>query len=151
MRTNDHEVKVLNGLIESTIDSADGYQEAAKDTESSRFTAHFQSRASERYQVVTTLQQRVRALGGTPDDDGTVLASAHRMFVNLRHLLSKDDTGVVDEVERGEAHIKAKFEGALKDDQVSPATKQVITFAYTSVKNGHDQIRDLKHALHNAA
>lgn len=151
MSTNDHDVKVLNGLIETSLDSAEGYQEAAKDAESSRFTAQFQSRASERHQVASALQQQVRTLGGEPEDSGTVLASAHRVFVNLRHSMSKGDTAVVDEVERGEDHIKAKFEDAMKDNEVSPATKQVITHNYTSVKNGHDQMRDLKHALHNQA
>jgi uncharacterized protein (TIGR02284 family) len=147
MSTNDHDVKILNGLIETTIDSAEGYQEAAKDADNSRFTAMFHSRGSERHQVAS--KQQVVALGGKPEDSGTVLASAHRVFVNLRHSLSKGDTAVVDEVERGEDHIKAKFEDALKDNDVTAPTKQVITDAYASVRQGHDQMRDLKHALHN--
>ena len=102
MSTNDHDVKILNGLIETTIDSAEGYAEAAKDTQSTRFTSLFQSRAGERRQVAGVLQRQVRTLGGKPDDDGTVLASAHRLFVNLRKSLSSGDTAVVDEVERGE-------------------------------------------------
>jgi uncharacterized protein (TIGR02284 family) len=149
MSTNEHDVKVLNGLIETTIDSADGYAEAAKDSDSSRYVSSFQSRAAERHRVTTDLQQQVRTLGGKPDDSGTALASAHRVFVNLRKSMSKGDVAVVDEVERGEDHIKAKFEDALKDHEVSPPTRQVITHAYASVKNGHDQMCDLKHALHN--
>ena len=148
---SDHDVKILNSLIETTIDSADGYAEAAKDADSTRFTATFQSRATERKQVASALQQQVRALGGKPDDDGTVLASAHRMFVNLRKSISSGDTAVVDEVERGEDHIKHKFEDALKDNDVTTATRSVISSAYASVKAGHDQMRDLKHALHNKA
>jgi uncharacterized protein (TIGR02284 family) len=148
---NKHDVNVLNGLIETTIDSAEGYQEAAKDAQSQRYTATFQSRASERFQVTSALQQQVRSLGGKPDDSGTVLASAHRVFVNLRKSISKGDTAVVDEVERGEDHIKAKFEDALKDNELTAATKQVISSAYASVKNGHDQMRDLKHSLHQGS
>jgi uncharacterized protein (TIGR02284 family) len=151
MSSNDHDVKVLNSLIETTIDSADGYAEAAQDADSTRYTATFQSRATERKQVASTLQQQVRSLGGKPDDDGTVLASAHRMFVNLRKSISSGDTAVVDEVERGEDHIKAKFEDALKDNDVTASTRSVITNAYASVKAGHDQMRDLKKALHNQA
>lgn len=149
MSTNDHDVNVLNGLIESTIDSAEGYAEAAKDSKSTRFTSLFQSRAGERRQVAGVLQRQVRALGGKPDDDGSVLASAHRLFVNLRKSLSSGDTAVVDEVERGEDHIKAKFESALKDKDVSPSTLTVINEAYASVRQGHDQMRDIKHTLHN--
>jgi len=151
MSTNTHDVKILNSLIETTIDSADGYEEAAKEADNTRFSAAFGSRASERHQVASALQQQVRSLGGKPDEKGTVLASAHRVFTNLRSSMSKGDTAIVDEVERGEDHIKAKYEDAIKDNDVTAATKQVITQAYTSVKSGHDEMRDLKHALHNQA
>jgi len=61
---------------------------------------------------------------------------------------SKDDTAIVDEVERGEDHIKAKYEDAMKDNDVTAGTRSLINEAYVSVKAGHDQMRDLKHALH---
>jgi uncharacterized protein (TIGR02284 family) len=149
--STEHDIKVLNSLIETTIDSAGGYGEAAKDAHNTRYAASFQSRAAERRQVAQRLQQQVRALGGDPEDDGTVLAKAHRMFVELRSKIgSKDDTAIVDEVERGEDHIKAKYEDALKDADVTAGTRTVINEAYVSVKSGHDQMRDLKHALHGS-
>jgi uncharacterized protein (TIGR02284 family) len=55
---------------------------------------------------------------------------------------------VVSEVEAGEDHIKAKYEKALKDTDLSAGTRSLVQEAYTSVKSGHDQMRDLKHALH---
>jgi uncharacterized protein (TIGR02284 family) len=146
---NSHDVKTLNSLIETTLDSAEGYAEAAKDAKSQSLISLFTQRSTERKQVASTLQQRVLLLGAEPEKDGTVLASAHRMFVNLRTTVtSNDNKAVVDEVERGEDHIKAKFEDAMKDKDVSPDTKAVITDVYTSVRNGHDQMRDIKHAFH---
>lgn len=146
----DHDIKILNSLIETTLDSADGYAEAAKDARSESLISLFRERSTERRQVASTLQQRVRLLGGDPEDDGTVLASAHRMFVNLRtSLTSNDNKAVVDEVERGEDHIKSKFEDAMKDRDVSPDTMSVITEVYASVRNGHDQMRDIKKAFHD--
>ncbi|MEI7036834.1 PA2169 family four-helix-bundle protein [Fulvimonas yonginensis] len=142
-----HDIRVLNDLIETTIDSAHGYAEAAKDTASNRFGLTFQERANERRQVAARLQRHVQALGGTPEDDGSVLASAHRMFTNLRRKLG-DDVAVVDEVERGEDHIKHRFEDALEDADVTPPTRELIAEAYRSVKSGHDQMRDLKRAVH---
>jgi uncharacterized protein (TIGR02284 family) len=146
---NSHDIKTLNSLIETTLDSADGYAEAAKDAKSQSLITLFRERSTERKQVASTLQQRVLLLGAEPEKDGTVLASAHRVFVNLRaSLTSNDNKAVVDEVERGEDHIKAKFEDAMQDKDVSPDTKAVITDVYTSVRNGHDQMRDIKHAFH---
>lgn len=146
---NDHDIKVLNSLIGTTLDSAEGYAEAAKDAKSDQLVSLFQNRASERQQTASTLQQCVRSLGGEPEDDGTVLASAHRLFVNLRtSLTSADNKAVVDEVERGEDHIKHKFEAAMNDAKLSPPAVSAISNAYTSVRSGHDQMRDLKKMMH---
>lgn len=147
--SNEHDIKTLNNLIATTLDSAEGYGEAAKDAKSEQLISLFRTRSTERRDAASKLQQGVRSLGGEPEDDGTALASAHRMFVNLRaSLTSKDNTAVVDEVERGEDHIKAKFEDAMEDTELSPATMAVITGVYTSVRSGHDQMRDIKKTLH---
>jgi uncharacterized protein (TIGR02284 family) len=146
---NTHDIKTLNSLIAATLDSADGYAKAAKDAKSQSLISLFRDRSTERRQVASTLQQRVRLLGGDPEEEGTILASAHRMFVNLRtSLTSNDNKAVIDEVERGEDHIKSKFEDAMKDKDVSSDTKAVITDVYNSVRNGHDQMRDIKRAFH---
>jgi uncharacterized protein (TIGR02284 family) len=148
MTTHENDIDVLNDLIETVIDSADGYQHAIKETETSRFSEIFARRGAERQTLVRQLQMQVRNLGGTPEDDGTLLASAHRVFLNLRHAVAGGDTAVIDEVEAGEDHIKAKFEDAMEDANVSPATRAIIVDAYATVKDGHDEIRDLKHAVH---
>jgi uncharacterized protein (TIGR02284 family) len=145
--TNEDHIKLVNGLVEITIDSADGYEEAAKDAQSSRFKTLFQARAQERRGVVSDLQAEVRRLGGTPDEDGSILAAAHRVFLNVRDALTKGDEAVVKTVEDGEDHIKAKYEKALQDTDVQPETRRAIEAAYAKVKAGHDQMRDIKHAI----
>lgn len=145
-----HDIKILNSLIETTLDSVDGYSEAAKDAANPNYKSLFQQRATERRQVVNDLQGQVRVLGGTPDDDGSILAAGHRVFLKLRDSLTKGDQSVIDEVERGEDHIKAKYESALEDAELSASVRDVVVRAYSSVKSGHDQMRDLKQAVHKS-
>ncbi|QNA84933.1 PA2169 family four-helix-bundle protein [Sphingomonas sp. So64.6b] len=148
MTDTSHDIRTLNSLIATTLDSVDGYTEAAKDAENSRYAEMFTARAGERRQVVTALQGEVSRLGGNPEDDGTILAGAHRMFLNLKAAVTgNDDKAIVNEVERGEDHIKAKFEDARADTDLSPETRSAIETAYGSVRQGHDEMRDLKHAL----
>lgn len=148
MSTTDHDIRTLNSLIATTLDSVDGYTEAAKDSDSGHFASLFTSRATERRQVVSNLQQQVRSLGGNPEDDGTLLASAHRAFLNLKATLAgKEDKAIIAEVERGEDHIKSKFQDALDDADISSATRTVIEQVFTSVRAGHDQMSALKHSL----
>jgi uncharacterized protein (TIGR02284 family) len=148
MSDNSHDISTLNGLIATTIDSADGYTEAAKDSQNSRFTTLFTSRASERRAIATRLQQQVTTLGGNAEDGGTLLAGAHRVFLNLKSLVTgNDDKAIINEVEAGEDHIKAKFEDALEDTKLSPTVRDLIETSYVSVKAGHDEMRDIKHSM----
>ena len=148
MTDTSHDIRTLNGLIATTIDSVDGYRSSAEAVESPRFAELFTARASERSSVAEQLRAEVRRLGGNPEDDGTVLAAGHRAFVNLKAAVTgRDDQAIVNEVERGEDHIKAKYEEALKDDSLSPECRSLVETAYGSVKSGHDQMRDLKHNL----
>ena len=148
MTDTSHDIRTLNGLIATTIDSVDGYRTSASDVENPRFAELFTARASERSSVAEQLRGEVKRLGGNPEDDGTLLAAGHRAFVNLKATVTgRDDQAIVNEVERGEDHIKAKFEDALKDDSLSPSCRTVVETAYGSVKSGHDEMRDLKHNL----
>ena len=139
-----HDIKVLNDLITTTLDSADGYSEAAKDAKNPAFKDLFGQWAEHRRQVVGELQEKVRTLGGQPEDDGSILASAHRAFLSIRDSLSKGDKSVVEEVERGEDFIKNKYEAALQDDELSEEVRPVLGRAYDSVIEGHAQARTLK-------
>jgi uncharacterized protein (TIGR02284 family) len=144
----EHDVKILNSLIATTIDSVDGYNAAADSADNVDFRKIFRDRANERGDVVSKMQAQVRTLGGNPEDDGTAIASAHRFFMNVRDTLTNtDDEAVVAEVERGEDVIKAKYEAALKETDLSPASRDLVQTCYASVKEGHDQMRDLKHGL----
>jgi uncharacterized protein (TIGR02284 family) len=108
----------------------------------------FRERIAERQAVLDTLRKEVIRLGGEPEDDGTMLAGAHRVFLNLKSVVTgQDDKAIIDEVEQGEDHIKGEFETAMKDEEVSPEVRNVIRECYTSIKRGHDQMRDLKHAM----
>lgn len=142
--TYSHDIKVLNELIMTTLDSADGYSEAAKDVDNPTFRDLFAQWSKNRRDVASELQAQVLTLGGKPIDDGSVLAAAHRTFLNLRDSIGKGDKGVVEEVERGEDYIKNKYEEALDDEDLSETIRPVLSHAYDSVIEGHAQARNLK-------
>lgn len=148
MTDTSHDIRTLNGLIATTIDSVDGYRTSAEAVESSRYAELFTARASERSSVAEQLRAEVRRLGGNAEDDGTLLAGGHRAFLNLKAVVTgRDDAAIVNEVERGEDHIKAKYEAALADKFLSPECRSLVETAYGSVKSGHDEMSQLKHNL----
>jgi uncharacterized protein (TIGR02284 family) len=145
---NAHDVTVLNTLITTTIDSANGFERSAEDADVARFAQMFREFAQERRQIVGRLQDRVRTLGGTPNDDGSLKADLHRRWVDLRDAISGGgDKEIIEEVERGENYLKAKYDTALQDTQLSPDTLTLIREAYQSVRAGHDRASALKHSM----
>ena len=140
MLNQTHDITVLNSLIETTIDSIDGYRRSAQEATESRFSAEFLQRASEREQVVSQLRARVRELGGETQDEGSMLAAAHRAFLSLRDKVTgSDDASVIAEVDSGESYLNGKWEAALSDDQLSSETRSLIQQCYTSVRSGHER------------
>jgi len=150
MHTNDDRaVKVLNSLIETTMDSAHGYRSAADGADNPEFKALFSERAGKREELCRRLQQEVRSFGGEPEDDQSLLGRIHNKFAEMRgDLMGRDDKGVIDEVERGEDVIKAKFEKAAQDADLPEPARQLVATAYTEVKADHDTISALKHRMH---
>lgn len=148
MSETSHDISTLNDLIATTFDSTNGYTEAAKNSDNQRFVAMFTARSVEREAAIRTLRAEVIRLGGKPEDDGTVLGGAHRMFMNLKSVVTgRDEKAIIAEVEQGEDHIKAKFEDALADGDLSPEVMHTIRECFVSIKQGHDQMRDLKHSM----
>ena len=145
---NEHDINVLNTLITTTIDSANGFERSAEDADVPQFVDMFREFAQERRQVIARLQERVRTLGGTPNDDGSLKADLHRRWVDLRDAISGGgDKEIIEEVERGEDYLKAKYDTALSDTELSPETRAVIEEAYGSVRAGHDRASALKHSM----
>jgi uncharacterized protein (TIGR02284 family) len=142
-----HDISVLNGLIETTLDSYKGYNDACADGDG-RHSLMFQQMAEDRSSVTSRLQQQVAGLRGEPEDESSFGAAAHRGFMNLKQaVMGSSEQAIIEEVERGEDYLKAKYESALQDDELSPDTRQVIQQAYQSVRAGHDRVSAIKHQM----
>ena len=151
MNSNEHAVDVLNSLIETTLDSANGYREAAENTDSPELRSTFADRSTRRVELARQLQAEVRTFGAEPKDEQSLLGKAHNKFVDLKNAITggdRTDKAVVDEVERGEDFIKAKYEKVLSDQDLPTHTRELLQQAYGSIKSDHDDVSRLKHTLH---
>ena len=145
---NQDQISTLNGLIETTVDSVTGYEDSAKNVENERFREIFRSRADERQQVVQELRNEVRRLGGDPEESGSFMGRAHQRFEDLKAAITgRDEKSIINEVERGEDYIKGKFEAALEGDNLGAESREVVQRCFQSVREGHDQISQLKHGM----
>jgi uncharacterized protein (TIGR02284 family) len=148
MAEHSETITALNTLIATTIDSVNGYEDSAKNIDNERLREIFRQRAGERQEVVSKLRSEVQRLGGNPEDDGSFLGKTHQRFEDLKAAITgRDEKSIINEVERGEDYLKEKWQAALHTDGIQGESRQVIEQCYQSVKQGHDQISQLKHGL----
>ena len=148
MTDRQDEISTLNTLIATVIDSINGYEDAAANSEGGRFAQIFRERAGERQRVVEDLRAEVRRLGGDPEDGGSFMGKTHQRFLDLKAAVTgRDDKAVIDEVERGEDYLKSKFEAALESGHLSGESRAAVERCYQSVRAGHDQMSALKHGM----
>ena len=144
----EHNVAVLNGLIERTLDSVDGYRKAAESTANESFRILFEALAERRQQLTAKLQAQVRRYGSEPYEEGSVLAKAHRAFLDLKEKVTgHSDKAVIEEVERGEAFLMSKFDEVMADDYLSAEVAEIVDDAYDQISADREEIEALTHAI----
>ena len=146
--TSDGQISTINTLITTLIDSVNGFEDAASNTENQRFQQLFREYASERQQVVEQLRGEVRRLGGDPSDGASFMGQTHQRFLDLKAAVTgRDDQAIINEVERGEDYLKEKFETALNSEDLTGDSRAAVERAYQSVREGHDRMSQLKHGM----
>src|SRR5581483_100210 len=88
---SDRAVKVLNDLIETTLDSAHGYEQAAETVKDSQLKTMFTERSRKRMEMGRELQAEVRTFGGEPETDQSLVGKMHNKFVDLKAAVTGGD------------------------------------------------------------
>jgi uncharacterized protein (TIGR02284 family) len=136
-------INTLNTLIATTIDSANGFEEAAKNARATSLAQQFAELARDRWAIVETLEDEVRRLGSEPKRSGTAKAAAHRRWLDLKNAVAGSDRAVVQEVENGETYLVTKYEAVLAQQDLSTMTRSAIENAYSEIRRGQSRIEGL--------
>lgn len=126
MSDNTHDVKVLNGLIEALIDCADGYTDAARDSDLPRYAGWFDRRASQYLAMVETLKGEVRLRGGSPEDNGSILAKATRAFSGFKQAVLGHKDTLLQLIQSSENQVRSRFDQAANDARLSVTTRDLV-------------------------
>lgn len=137
-------ISTLNDLIQTCRDGENGFRTAAGAVLDPHVKALFERFSRQRAEMARELQDQVRALGGTPGEAGSVSASLHRGWMNIKSVVTgRDDSAIIAEAERGEDVAKAEFAKATKQDL--PAGARALVEAQAAiVRTAHDEVRALE-------
>jgi len=136
-------VSTLNDLIETLKDGKNGFETAASDVKDANVKAIFTQFAQQRSQLASELQSEVRKLGGDPEKSGSVSATMHRGWINIKSALGGGEKSILNEAERGEDVAVRSYEKALQQNLPGDLSS-VIRRQYDQVKQAHDRVRDLR-------
>ena len=144
---NDNVISVLNNLIETCKDGENGFRTAAEGVKNSDLRTLFHTYSQQRAQFAAELQNEVRHLGGNPENAGSVAASLHRGWMDIKSAVTGEDEGaVISECERGEDSAVRNYEDALREENLPSNLRAIIESQFTQVKEAHDRIRTLERA-----
>lgn len=143
---NDNVISTLNNLIETCKDGENGFRAAADGVKNSELKTLFLTYSQQRAQFAAELQGEVRTLGGDPENTGSVAATLHRGWINIKSTVTGEDEGaVIAECERGEDSAVRNYQDALNESL--PANVQsIVERQFVAVKEAHDRIRGLEKA-----
>ena len=147
MADNDNVISCLNNLIETCKDGQDGFKTAAEGVDRSELKTLFYEFSQQRASFAGELQNEVRRLGGDPEKSGSVAASLHRGWIDIKSAVTgKDDNAIIAECERGEDSAVRNYKDALTDESLPSDVRTVVERQYAAVQAAHDRIRSLERA-----
>lgn len=146
---NEKTIECLNGLIQTCVDGAEGYREAASALDAEpRLEGRFLQYAGERDEFAKRLATEVRALGGEPEDDGSFAGKLHRGWIDLKSAIaSQEKEAIVSECERGEDAALKNYNEALETIRTPMAVRRLVQAQKRKVREAHDHISALESVL----
>lgn len=142
--TNDEVISTLNNLIETCKDGQEGFRTAAEGVKNADLRTLFNTYAQQRAQFAAELEGTVRGLGGDPAESGSLVATLHRGWMNIKSVVTgEDEAAIVAECERGEDSAVRNYREAL-DANLPANVSEVVEKQFGAVKEAHDRIRTLE-------
>lgn len=142
----DDVISTLNNLIETCKDGQNGFQTASEGVKNSELKTLFLGYSQQRAKFAGELQNEVLRLGGDPEKTGSVAATLHRGWIDIKSTVTGADEGaVIAECERGEDSAVKNYKEALEQN-LPQDIRSTVESQYAQVQEAHDRIRSLERA-----
>jgi uncharacterized protein (TIGR02284 family) len=127
---------VLKTLTDTTYDSIEGYRKAAEKADSPQLKQSLNERLHKREQTLATLNAALERKGEELVTKGSLTGDLHRLWLGITDAFESGDEAAAERVEEGEDYLKAKFEAALKNDDLDAQDRSVIQQCYAEISEG---------------
>ncbi len=137
-------IAILNQLVTTCKDGANGYRVAETDVETPELKLLFDTYTKQRAEFVAELLAEIHRLDTAADREGSSAAQFHRRWMNLKAAMPhRDATTVLVERARGECAALKDYEAALHKP-LPPETRALLEKQYAQVREAHACVDGLK-------
>jgi uncharacterized protein (TIGR02284 family) len=141
------DLAVLQDLLQMNVDSRDGFAYAAKrlSDKHSALSNRFQQYSHQRNEFAETMKELRETNHQESVDRGTLAASLHRTWMELRDELNEtvNISAVISEAQRGESYIKQAYESAITST-TEPRLLALLNQQHDSVLESYNWLSGLK-------
>lgn len=137
---NDKIAEHLNDLLKYLHDSRNGYKESAEESKNQKLKSLCELMSNQRNEMINTLEQQVRGLGKEPAQYGSVTAVAHRIFINLKSLVTgHDNEAIVNEIKRGENYLIDQYKQTINQD-IPDSLKELLSKQLQTIQDNLQKV-----------
>jgi len=146
---NEKRIDVLNKLIEINNDRVEGYETAAKETDSADLKSLFATLQATSDKNLSELRSQVTRLGGTPEEGTRVTGKFFRAWMDVKAALSTNERQtVLNSCEFGEDKALETYEEVLenKSSELTSEELEMIRSQQANLRADHDRVKALRDA-----
>lgn len=145
--TKQHEklVDSLQEILQKNYDAEKGLKEVMLKTDNHALKKWLQHKAVERSGFANEIDSELRKLGGEPREDGSVLGSAHRMWIDVKTAVAGNkDEAIFEECIRGDKASVDEYAKQLKEPYMTGAVVPILTKQKAKVEQAIAQYKRLE-------
>lgn len=144
-KVNKEIVDILQELLKKNYDAEAGYKQVMTKAKSPGLKKWLQLKAKQRSEYATQLDTIIREFNATPAEDGTILGSVHRAWIDLKTTLSSEtDEAILEECIRGEEASVNEYETQLEKVSDFLPIKDLLNQQMISIKTALEKVKRIE-------
>lgn len=122
--TADHSLELCNKFLRGERSAVETYDQAIEKFGHKQDLGDLQRIRDEHREAVTRLEEHIRTMGGTPDQDSGAWGTFAKAVQGAANLIGADSA--ISSLQQGESHGRSDYADALEDIDVLPEVKEMV-------------------------
>ena len=135
-------------VIEVLHDGERGFASLSDHLKEPRLKSYFAEESTRRAQFATELEAALSTVTGkNVDEGGTASGTVHRVWGEVKGSLGGSDHTLLETAEQGEDVAKKAYSEVLKETDLPPAIRTILTKQQPHINASHDKVKSFRDSI----